>query len=46
MRTHPAIFGREAERQGYVERLQRFHLAIKPFERVGAETIRPTQAGA
>ena len=46
MRHHSHVFRGKAESQGGGERLQRFHLAIKPRFRVLPVPIRPAHSGA
>src|SRR5215217_8748848 len=46
MRGDPAVLGSEAERHRDVEVCECRHLAVEPGERIGAETVRPREAGA
>src|SRR5437868_9533280 len=46
MRRNAAMFGRETERERNLEILKCLHLPIEPGECIGAETIRPGEAGA
>jgi hypothetical protein len=45
MRPEPLAFRSEAERDGDIERLQRFHLALEPRAGIGSFCISPAQAG-
>src|SRR5439155_24081950 len=46
MRRDPAVFRREAKRQGDLELFERVHLSIEPSLSVRAEAVRPANTGA